>query len=177
MSGLTITGTNTALAQSAAFSRGQSDAACDLNNCHGHGFDPHCPAGHSADYCTNYENGYNSQWNGGGGSSAPPQTRQLPVLPPKSHSSAGWTLTVNVRNVNFGESSIAVSVRGPFGYSDHQDVPNGPSPSASFSIPGGAIPVGNRFDVCAGTGLGTLLPRCTPFIHAQDGDNVVTVSP
>jgi hypothetical protein len=49
--------------------------------------------------------------------------------------------------------------------------------AASFSIPGGAIPAGNRFDVCAGTGLGTLLPRCTSFTHAQDGDASVTVSP
>ncbi len=88
-----------------------------------------------------------------------------------------WTLTVNIRNVNLGESSIGVSVKGTFGYSDHQDVPNRPSPSASFSIPGGAIPAGNRFDVCAGTGLGTLLPRCTHFTDAQDGDMAVTVSP
>jgi hypothetical protein len=86
-------------------------------------------------------------------------------------------LTVNVHNVNVGGSSIEVSVKGPSGYSDHQNIPNGSSPSASFNIPAGAIPAGSRYQACIGTGTGALSPKCTPFIHSQDADSIVIVSP
>ena len=58
-----------------------------------------------------------------------------------------WTLRVNVNNVNFGESSIGISIKGPYGYHDYQSIPNGPSPSALFTIPGNAVPAGTQFEV------------------------------
>ena len=66
-----------ALADS-AYSRGYSDARCDKNSCHGHGFDPSCPSGHTGDFCANYAAGYRAGWNagsGGGGGSQNPQCR------------------------------------------------------------------------------------------------------
>jgi hypothetical protein len=49
-------------------------------------------------------------------------------------SSSDWTLTVNINNVNFGESSIGVNIKGPFGYTDYQS-----APTATFTIPGNAV--------------------------------------
>ena len=77
----------------------------------------------------------------GGGRNPMPQPLQNP--PPQNNpgpSSSDWTLTVNINNVNFGESSIGVSIKGPFGYNDYQIVSNGPSPTATFTIPGNAVP-------------------------------------
>jgi hypothetical protein len=146
------------------------------------------PGPHTSDYKRGYADGQAACSGGGSGSSSggssdgsggsDNNTPQPLQSNPGPSPSSDWTLTVNINNVNFGESSINVSVKGPFGYSDNQDVPNGPSPAASFTIPGSAIPAGYRFEVCAGTGLGgALLPRCTFFAHAQDGDQSVTVTP
>ena len=99
------------------------------------------------------------------------------AAPNSGQSPFDWMLTVNVRNPNHGGSSIEVSVKGPSGYSDHRNIPNGSSPSASFNIPAGAIPAGSRYEVCVGTGTGVLSPKCTPFIHSQDADSIITVSP
>ena len=70
--------TQTALAIS-AYSRGYSDARCDKSFCHGHGYDPSCPSGHTGDFCVNYAAGYRAGWNagsgGGGGGSQNPQCR------------------------------------------------------------------------------------------------------
>jgi hypothetical protein len=91
---------------------------------------------------------------------------------------ADWTLTVNVSHVPFGENSIALSIKGPFGYTDSQNIANGPSPTTTFAIPAGGIPTGQSYQVCAGTGLlGGLLPACHYFRHEQDGDSQVSVSP
>ena len=46
-----------------AYQRGYADAVCDSNNCHGHGYDPSCPSGHSDDFCNNYSAGYSAGWN------------------------------------------------------------------------------------------------------------------
>jgi hypothetical protein len=51
---------------SGAYQRGYADAACDSNDCHGHGYDPSCPSEHSSDYCSNYESGYYEGWNNNG---------------------------------------------------------------------------------------------------------------
>jgi hypothetical protein len=99
------------------------------------------------------------------------------TAPNGGQSSFDWMLTVNVHNVNVRGSSIEVSVKGPSGYSDHQNIPNGSSPSASFNIPAGAIPAGSRYEVCVVTGTVALSPKCTPFFHSQDADSIVTVSP
>jgi hypothetical protein len=45
-----------------AYSRGQRDAIRDYHGLNGHGFDDSCPSGHSASYCSNYHNGYSTQW-------------------------------------------------------------------------------------------------------------------
>ena len=107
-----------------------------------------------------------------------PQPLQKPPQNNPGPSSSDWTLTVNINNVNFGESSIGVNIKGPFGYTDYQSVPNGPSPTATFTIPGNAVPVGYNFQVCAGTGVvGVVLPHCQMFSHSQEGDAMVTVTP
>jgi hypothetical protein len=80
--------------------------------------------------------------------------------------------------VNFEESSIGVNIKGPFGYTDYQNVPNGPSPTSTFTIPGNAVPAGYNFQVCTGTGVvGVVLPHCQMFSRSQEGDAMVTVTP
>ena len=53
-----------------AYDKGYSDAVCDLQSCHGHGYDPSCPSGHSDDYCSNYGSGYQAGWSSGSSSSS-----------------------------------------------------------------------------------------------------------
>jgi hypothetical protein len=100
------------------------------------------------------------------------------LVPIAQAQSSDWALTVNINNVNFGESTIGVNVKGPFGYTDSQTVANGPSPTATFTIPGSAVPVGSNYQVCAGTGhVGAVLPHCQMFTHGHDADSQVTVTP
>lgn len=47
---------------------------------------------------------------------------------PRSQSS-DWILTVNAVNVPFGNSNIHISIKGPFGYSDFDNIPNSQYPS------------------------------------------------
>jgi hypothetical protein len=80
--------------------------------------------------------------------------------------------------VNFGESSIGVKIKEPFGYTDYRNVPNGPSPAATFTIPGNAVPTGYTYEVCAGTRVvSVVLPHCQMFHRSQEGDSMVTVTP
>ena len=34
--------------------KGLNDARCDLNQCHGHGYDPSCPSEHTKTLCSGY---------------------------------------------------------------------------------------------------------------------------
>jgi hypothetical protein len=52
------------------YSKGYADAVCDLQSCHGHGYDPSCPSGHSDDYCSNYGSGYQAGWSSGSSSTS-----------------------------------------------------------------------------------------------------------
>jgi hypothetical protein len=105
-------------------------------------------------------------------------TTMIPRQQQARAQSADWTLTVNVNNINFGERAVDLSIKGPFGYTDSQNIANGPSPTTTFAIPASAIPAGYSYQVCAGTGLlGGLLPTCHYFRHGQDGDELVRVSP
>lgn len=70
-----------------------------------------------------------------------------------------------------GESTIGVNIKGPFGYTDSQTVANGPSPIASFTILGSAVPVVYNYQVCAGTGFVDVLPHCQMFTHGHDADS------
>jgi hypothetical protein len=58
--------------------------------------------------------------------------------------SSDW-ITVNINNVNLEENTIGVDIKGQFGYTDSQTVANGPSPIASFTILGSAVPVVHSF--------------------------------
>jgi hypothetical protein len=40
------------------FNKGKRDARCDFIQCHGHGYDPSSPRGHTVVYCDGYTNGY-----------------------------------------------------------------------------------------------------------------------
>src|SRR5690349_10378959 len=51
------------------YDKGYADAVCDLQSCHGHGYDPSYQSGHSDDYCSNYGSGYQAGWNSGSFSS------------------------------------------------------------------------------------------------------------
>ena len=42
--------------------KGLNDATCDLNQCHGHGYDPSCPSGHTKTFCSGYAQGYSEGW-------------------------------------------------------------------------------------------------------------------
>lgn len=54
----------TATSYTDGYDRGYSDAVCDSNECHGHGYDTHCPNGHTNTFCNGYGNGYRNGWNG-----------------------------------------------------------------------------------------------------------------
>ncbi|HEY7569772.1 MAG TPA: hypothetical protein VH796_00260 [Nitrososphaeraceae archaeon] len=45
------------------YNRGFTDARCDRNFCHGHGYDPSCPRGHTDLFCSGYSAGYRNGWN------------------------------------------------------------------------------------------------------------------
>ena len=45
-----------------AHSRGQIDATRDYHGLNGHGYDDSCPSGHSSSFCSNYKDGYTTQW-------------------------------------------------------------------------------------------------------------------
>jgi hypothetical protein len=55
----------TATSYQDGFNKGFADARCDRVFCHGHGFDPSCPRGHTAVYCNGYAAGYRNGWNSG----------------------------------------------------------------------------------------------------------------
>lgn len=44
------------------FNKGKKDARCDWIQCHGHGYDPSCPKGHTIVYCNGYSEGYHGTW-------------------------------------------------------------------------------------------------------------------
>lgn len=44
------------------FNKGKKDARCDFIQCHGHGYDPPCPRGHTVVNCDGYRAGYNGAW-------------------------------------------------------------------------------------------------------------------
>ena len=92
------------------------------------GYDDGCagnvvPGPHTSDYKRGYSDGQAAC--SGGGRNTTPQPLQNPQPLPNNpgSSSSDWTLTVNINNVNFGESSIGVKIKGPFGYTDYQNVP------------------------------------------------------
>jgi hypothetical protein len=86
------------------------------------------PGPHTSEYKRGYADGQAACSQNGGGNTVPqaPQNPQPLQNNPGSSPSSDWTLTVNINNVNFGESSIGVNIKGPFGYTDYQSVPNGP---------------------------------------------------
>lgn len=45
-----------------------SDAQCDSNQCHGHGYDSSCPSGHTGTFCRGYAQGYSEGWDQQSGS-------------------------------------------------------------------------------------------------------------
>ena len=49
------------------YNKGYSDAVCDSNNCHGHGYDPSCSGGHTDVFSSGYSSGYQAGWSGGSG--------------------------------------------------------------------------------------------------------------
>ena len=44
-----------------------------------------------------------------------------------------WTLTINVRDVQFGHRSIFLDIQGPYGYKDSTSLLNSPNPVASLT--------------------------------------------
>jgi hypothetical protein len=72
------------------------DGVRDSRGLNGHGYDAHCPANHSAAYCTNYVSGYIAGWNS--------QHVRVPSLPSASTSlsisSSGGTV-INKFNPNY----------------------------------------------------------------------------
>lgn len=52
----------TATSYGDGFTRGLDDATCDLNQCHGHGYNSSCPSGHTKTFCSGYAQGYNKEW-------------------------------------------------------------------------------------------------------------------
>jgi hypothetical protein len=53
-----------------------------------------------------------------------------------------------------------------------------PTFTATFTIPGNAVPAGYNFQVCAGTGVvEAVLPHCQMFYRSQEEDAMVTVTP
>jgi hypothetical protein len=59
-----------------------------------------------------------------------------------------WNLTVYPVNVNWGDSSITVTVKGPYGWQQTQTINNGPNPYATFVISGNDVPPNTQYRVC-----------------------------
>ena len=53
---------STATSYKDGVTRGMNDAMCDINQCHGHGYDPSCPSGHTKTFCSGYAQGYSKGW-------------------------------------------------------------------------------------------------------------------
>lgn len=91
--------------------------------------------------------------------------------------SSDWTLTVNAVNVPFGDSNIHFSIKGSFGYTNFDNIPNSQYPSTSFDMPGNQFPTGYRYQVClSSSALGWLLPNCVYYRHGE-GNEIVRISP
>lgn len=54
-----------------------------------------------------------------------------------------WNLTVYP-----GDSSITVTVKGPYGWQQTQTINNGPNPYATFAISGNDVPPNTQYRVC-----------------------------
>ncbi|HEY7078453.1 MAG TPA: hypothetical protein VH500_02055 [Nitrososphaeraceae archaeon] len=101
--------------------RGTNDAMCDLNQCHGHGYDPSCPSGHTRTFCDGYARGYSEGWDQQSGSDRGRSSRQT-----GGSSNGGpqdeYRLTVNVPSHPFGESSVNIDITTENGYKQSANV-------------------------------------------------------
>jgi hypothetical protein len=152
------------------YSKGVRDAGRDLQGLNGHGYNSSCPSGHTSVFCSAYVRGYDNTWYAQRQNSPPP-------FPQSESPSSDWTLTVRPVNVPFGDSTIHISVKGPFGYTNFHNIHNSQFPSTRFDMPGDQFPTGYRYQVCASSSaLGIVLPHCQYFIHGQ-GDRQVVITP
>ena len=87
--------------------------------------------------------GYDNTWYGQQGHSPRP-------FPQPQAPSSDWTLTVYPVNVSFGDSTIHISIKGPFGYANVRNIPNSQFPSTNLDMPGDQFPNGYSYQVCAG---------------------------
>jgi hypothetical protein len=102
--------------------RGINDARCDSNQCHGHGFDPSCPSGHTKTFCRGYAKGYSEgsdQQSGSEGSHEQTDRGSNSGTEDRGSNSgteSGYRLTVNVPSHPFGESSVNINIKTENGY-------------------------------------------------------------
>ncbi len=115
-------------AQGSAYTKGYKDALCDAVSCNGHGYKPSCPGDHSSEYCNNYRDGYAAGWDASTNANSNGQQHINPPPTQQYQSTPDWTLTVNVVRVPFGESTLNLEVRGPFGSHLYDSIPNSESP-------------------------------------------------
>ena len=115
--------------------------------------------------------GWDSLTNGQQHMNPPPSQQYTPA-----QSTPDWTLTVNVVGVPFGDSTLNLEVRGPFGSHLYDSIPNSQYPRTAFNMPGDQYPTGYYYRVCVSNIVGLFLPHCYRNVHGQ-GDESVNVRP
>jgi hypothetical protein len=95
------------------------------------------------------------------------------VLAPYINAVHAWTLFVDLTESAFGVSKATAVLKGPFGYTDRETTPTGPSASVIFNVPESAVPIGYQFEVCASGGIiSTLISNCHKFTRTSDDMSV-----
>ncbi|HEY7078903.1 MAG TPA: hypothetical protein VH500_04315 [Nitrososphaeraceae archaeon] len=160
--------------------RGMNDAQCDSNQCHGHGYDPSCPSGHTKTFCRGYAKGYSDGWGQqSGGEISHRQTNDGSNGDTGDRGSntggaeSGYRLTVNVPSHPFGESSVNIEITTENGYHQFANVGTAGGSSHTFEIPPNE---GNSVRVCVYTGFGIARGQNCHSYAADGGDMEVSLS-
>jgi hypothetical protein len=150
--------------------KGMNDAQCDSNQCHGHGYDPSCPSGHTGTFCRGYAKGYSEGWGQQSGSES---SHEQTARGSNSGTGSGYRLTVNVPSHPFGESSVNMEITTENGYHQLANVGTAGGASHTFEIPSNE---GNSVRVCVYTGFGIVHGQNCHSYSADGGDMEVSLS-
>ena len=100
-------------------------------------------------------------------------TVMMLTIAPMVNAVQAWTLFVDLSDSAFGVSEATAVLKGPFGYTDRESTPTGPSASVIFNVPEDAVPMGYQFEVCASGGIiSTLISNCHKFTRSSEDMSV-----
>jgi hypothetical protein len=88
-----------------------------------------------------------------------------------------FNLTVDPVNIEWGKSTIYLTVEGQFGDTQSATLANSQNPSYTFTLDEAQFPIGDEYKVCISSSfLGSFLPHCEYYTHGG-GDEEVSISP